>query len=114
MYSLLRPIDVSHGAPQVPRDKHHKFVRGCAGVDVQVVSFQGFVCLSHALFFRTSLRYLCRWLLASSTSATKFVYFENGYDESSGGEAPWLALHAMYDTVHRALINRYTDTLICT
>ena len=77
-----------------------------------VLSLPGFVCLSvcHASFFRISLRDLCRRLLARLTSATKFVYFENGYDESSSRGAPLrtVALHAMYDTVHRALINRYT------
>ena len=64
----------------------------------------------NASFFRISLRDLCRRLLARLTSATKFVYFENGYDESSSRGAPLrtVALHAMYDTVHRALINRYT------
>jgi hypothetical protein len=75
------------------------------------------VCLSvrHASFFQISLRGLCRRLLARLTSATKFVYFENGYDKSSIRGAPLrrtVALHAMYDTVHRALINRYTHTLI--
>ena len=69
-----------------------------------------FVC--HASFFRISLRDLCRRLLARSTSATKFVYFENGYHESSIRGAPLrtVALHAMYGTVHRALINRYTHS----
>ena len=94
---------------------------GCAGVDVPYLSVSsvtsGF-CLSvtlfvrHASFFRISLRDLCRRLLARLTSATKFVYFENGYHESSSRGAPLrtVALHAMYDTVHRALINRYTHT----
>ena len=48
------------------------------------------------------------------------MYFENGYDESSSRGAPLrtvrstVALHAMYDTVHRPLINTYStvDTLI--
>ena len=118
---------ISHNAPQVRRDK--KFARGCAGVDVPhrstvgvfSLSLPGFVCLfvCPASFFRISLRDLCRKLLARSTSATKFVYFENGYDESSRAEVrldyctyllPVLALHAMYDTVHRALIHGYTHT----
>ena len=81
-----------------------------------VLSLPGFVCLfvclfvCHASFFRISLRDLCRRLLARLTSATKFVYFENRYHESSSRGAPLrtVALHAMYDTVHRALINRYT------
>ena len=90
-------------------------MRGCVGVDVPYLSVSSvtsgfclFVC--HASFFRISLRDLCRRLLARLTSATKFVYFENGYDESSSRGAPLrtVALHAMYDTVHRALINRYT------
>ena len=39
---------------------------------------------------------------------------ENGYYESSSRGAPLrtVALHAMYDTVHRALINRYTHISI--
>ena len=71
-----------------------------------------FVC--HASFFRISLRDLCRRLLARLTSATKFVYFENRYHESSSRGAPLrtVALHAMYDTVHRALINRYTHKFV--
>jgi hypothetical protein len=90
-------------------------VRGCAGVDVPYLSVSSvtsgfclFVC--HASFFRISLRDLCRSLLARLTSATKFMYIENGYHESSSRGAPLrtVALHAMYDTVHRALINRYT------
>jgi hypothetical protein len=40
-----------------------------------------FVCCSS--FFLISLRDLCRRLLARSTFATKFVYFENRYHESS-------------------------------
>jgi hypothetical protein len=93
-------------------------VRGCAGVDVlQKVSgvrfvISGFVCrfvCHHASLFRTSLRDLCRRLLARLTSAPKFMYYENGYDESSRRGAPLrtVALHAMCNTVHRALINRY-------
>ena len=51
------------------------------------------VCLSVCLFaqshfFLISLRDLCRWLVARSTSATNFNHFENGYDESSNGGAP--------------------------
>ena len=45
-------------------------------------------CLSLCLpatphFFKFPLRDLCRRLLARLTSAAKFMYFENGYDESS-------------------------------
>ena len=61
--------------------------------------------------FQISLHDLCRRILARSTSATNFVYFENGCHESSSSGAPLrtVALHdAMYDTVHRVLINRYT------
>ena len=67
-------------------------------------------------FFQISLHDLCRRLLARLTSATKFVYFENRYHESSSRGAPLrtVALHAMYDTVHRALINRYTHRYIIT
>jgi hypothetical protein len=79
------------------------------------------VCLSvcYISVFRISLRDLRRRLLARLTSATKFVYFENGYHESSsrGAALRTVALHAMYDTVHRALIHRYTHTtvpVICT
>ena len=71
-------------------------------------------CLSHqASVFRISLRDLCRSLHARLTSATKFMYIENGYDKSSNRGAPLrtVALHAMYETVHRALINRYTYLL---
>ena len=53
-------------------------------------------CLSvNASFFRISLSDLCRRLLARLTSATKFMYFENGYDESSIRGAPLrtVALH---------------------
>ena len=69
-----------------------------------VLSLPGFVCLSlcHASFFQISLRDLCSVLLARSTSATNFIYFENRYDESSSRGAASLALHATYDTVHRA------------
>ena len=89
-------------------------MRGCAGVDVlQKVSgvrfvISGFVCrfvCHHASLFRTSLRDLCRRLLARLTSATKFMYYENGYDESSRRGEPLrtvpVALHAMCNTVHR-------------
>ena len=88
---------------------------GCAGIDVSL-SLPGFVCLFVCCtsFFRISLRDLCRRLLARLTPATKFVYFENRYHESSNRGAPLrtVALHAMYDTVHRALINRYTHIFL--
>ena len=65
-------------------------MRGYAGVDVQQVSvsfvtsgFSLFDFVCYVSFFRISLRDLCRRILARSTSATKFVYFENWYDESS-------------------------------
>jgi hypothetical protein len=65
----------------------------------------------NASFFRISLQDLCRRLLARLTSATTFVYLENRYDESSstsrGAPLRTVALHAMYNTVLRALINRY-------
>jgi hypothetical protein len=64
------------------------------------------VCLSvrHALFFRISLRDLCRRLLARLTSATKFVYFENRKHETSSRGAPLRTL---------ALIDRYTHSESC-
>jgi hypothetical protein len=80
------------------------------------LSLPGFVCLfvCNASFFQISLRDLCTRLLARSTSATKFVYFENKYHESSTRGAPLrtVALHAMYDTVHRVRIHRYTHIVL--
>ena len=51
--------------------------------DTAPCSFQ----LIHYAVHQISLRDLCRRLLARSTSATKFMYFENGYDDSSSSGA---------------------------
>ena len=47
-----------------------------------------FISVCPASFFRNSLRDLCRRLHARSTSATKFVYFENRLNESSSRLRP--------------------------
>ena len=63
-----------------------RMCHGCAFV----LSLPDFVCLSvcNASFSQISQRDLCRSLLARLTSATKFVYFKNGYYESSSRGAP--------------------------
>ena len=86
------------------RISSESFVRGCAGIDVQQVSvsfdLSVFLSVVASQFLEFPYYAICvegRRLFARSTSATNFTYVENGYDES-------LALHAMYDTVHRARI----------
>jgi hypothetical protein len=82
-------------------------------VCVSFVTSRFRLSVCNASFFQISLRDLCTSLLvARLTSATKFAYFENGYHESSSRGAPLrtVALHAMFDTVHRPLINRYTHS----
>jgi hypothetical protein len=80
------------------------FVLGCAGK--VCVSLP--LCLSVCnAFSQISLCGLCRRLLARLTSTTKFVYFENWYDESSS-RGP-VALHAC---TTRCTVLLSIDTLI--
>jgi hypothetical protein len=72
------------------------------------------VCLfvRHASVFRISLSNFV--YKATCEVDIRYEVRENGYDESSTRGAPLrtvVALHAMYDTVHHALINRYTHTV---
>ena len=81
----------------------------------RVLSVCLFVCLClfvapHCFEFSIAI---FRRLLARSTSATTFMYFENGTIKTRVEVRHFVrtvALRAMYDTVHRALINRYTHT----
>ena len=47
------------------------------------LSLPGRLLVCHVSFFRISLSDLCRRLLARSITATNFIWFENGYYESS-------------------------------
>ena len=74
-----------------------KKVSGCAGVDVQQVSIYA-ICVEGYLRGRHPLRSSCTLKMGTMKARVEVRRLRT------------VALHAMYDTVHRALINRYTHS----